>query len=192
MEQGNLSVMESIIGLIGALTLFFGALGSTAAYLINRMKKLERENEAQRENDLRTLRNERDQLRTRVTDLEEKAKKVPKLEERLDTVLEQLKDVQARLEKTERALEAEQRENEKLRTDNTTHLQRIRELEAILILKDERINTFEWALKVLGVQISEKEQPSSGAVAPVSSAARTEETPSAGETPSDLKKPEEK
>jgi Na+/phosphate symporter len=44
----------------------------------------------------------------------------------------------------------------------------------------------------MGAKLQAVLEPSSGADAPPSTAERAEETPSAGETPSDLKKPEEK
>jgi len=170
--------LENIGQFIGALTLFFGSLGATAWYLINRLKNLERDNEQRRTNDMKTLKDERDQLRTRVTDLEEQAKRVPKLEERLDIALGQIKDLNTRLEKTERALEAEQRENERLRKDNDLKDKRIIEQDGVIAMQKNTIVSYEKIFMYIGTE-REKMASSGAESAPQPEAA--EQKPERGE-----------
>jgi len=160
-----MDVTEILYGAAAALITLLVGVGS---YPLYRLKKLERESEARAATESEKTQTELANLRRRATDLEEQAKKVPRLERQLDTVCVELRDVQERLKKAEEALKEANRENEQLRTENTNLSQTVHDLRVDNNDLSSQIKTFIKVLQIFSIEVDDRKKALSGAgAAPV-------------------------
>jgi len=87
--------MSGVEVLLGAVAGLLGLVTACGYYLLRRLQKLEQESEARHAQELERMRAENANLLRRVADLEEKAKRVPALEQQLQVLTRQLEDLQA-------------------------------------------------------------------------------------------------
>jgi chromosome segregation ATPase len=95
-------MQEATIALIMAVASILGAVGVGARLLLNRMKRLEQEDEQRRILEQKELKT----LRERVADLEVKAKRVPILESQVCTLLAEMSTLQQKVRDLNEALQA--------------------------------------------------------------------------------------
>ena len=95
-------MQEATIALIMAMASIMGAVGVGARMLLNRMKRLEKEDEQRRAAEQKELQT----LRERVADLEVKAKRVPILESQVCTLLAEMSTLQQKVRDLNEALQA--------------------------------------------------------------------------------------
>lgn len=169
---------EIIVALITAVTTLGGGV---VAYILRRLNQYD----AEKRLELETTRQQRDQLITRVTDLEEKAKKVPELEKQLAVVCKQLEELQEwkdkaeiKLQERDATIERQSVEIDRLKDQN-------RELfDANKTLQIE-VRTYQKALTWLGIERAEAEKIKTDDL----TAAAAKVTAKAGETPGDSPQP---
>lgn len=111
-----MALVTALIGIVGT-----GAIG----YLVNRLRKLERDADTREAKDLRdrdskigALNDDISKMTFRVQELEKKAARVEPLEQQVDTLCKELVDLRARLQAAEDAAKLAHDENGLLRTTN--------------------------------------------------------------------------
>lgn len=149
--DGGGLMQEATIALIMAVASILGAVGMGARLLLNRMKRMEKEDELRRAAEQKELK----ALRERVADLEVKAKRVPILESQVCTLLTEMSTLQQRVREVSDELAAER--------DNKARLER--ELTDTRAERDQlRIEKRDWetaratydhALTLLGLERTE-------------------------------------
>lgn len=105
-------MQEATIALIMAVASILGAVGMGARLLLNRMKRMEKEDELRRAAEQKELK----VLRERVADLEAKAKRVPILENQVCTLLTEMSTLQQKVREVSDELAVER--------DNKARLER--------------------------------------------------------------------
>jgi regulator of replication initiation timing len=138
-------MIEALLVGIGTTLIAFGA---TAKYLLSRLKKLEVKEEESDTN----VRIERDALRKRVSDLEERVKRVPILEEQVQSLISQMGSMNDRIAEQGREntmLKAENRRLEKERIEKEAQIQEL-EIEN---------RTFRQVFTLMGIERLEAEKP---------------------------------
>jgi len=148
--------------LLGAIAGLLGLVTASGYYLLRRLQKLERESEARHAQELERMRTENASLVRRVADLEEKARRVPALEQQLRVLTRQLDDLQvwkvqaqAAIDEKDQTIETQAREIRQLESDKRELL------DENARLKTENA-TFERALTLLGLKLKDDEQAVEG------------------------------
>lgn len=118
---------------------------TTGGYLLNRLKKLETESDASKNQEIALL-------RARVAILEEEAKRVPLLEEQLKTVLNELKLLQVRLAETERIAALNKTRADGLEQENNSLRQDKCRLETEVNNLRIEVKTYQSALALVGME----------------------------------------
>jgi chromosome segregation ATPase len=167
---------------------------ATIMSLQSRVEVVENERSAERE----AANVARIQLQNRIEKLEDEQRaslaQIADLKRQIEVLQQEGRNKDGLLEQLRKRVNALEKENCTLAAEKDKLENRLAEMQRALVASEKRAET-------QAAQIDElkkrgtgplSEQPSSGADAPLSTAERAETTPPAGETPSDLKEPEEK
>lgn len=144
---------------VGTILLVVGGAGK---YILSRLAKFDERTEA----DIQNAKKENGDLKARIADLEEKAKRVPELERRLQTLLDEMGDMQKRLGKTEAALDTKSAELERSLEGNRRLQQELadkcKEIEALTIQNE----AYKTALSLIGDKLASISTPPAPEVKP--------------------------
>jgi len=147
-------MQEATIALIMAVASILGAVGVGARLLLNRMKRLEQEDEQRRILEQKELKT----LRERVADLEVKAKRVPILESQVCTLLAEMSTLQQKVREVSDELAVERDNKARLERELTDARTERDQLRAEKRDWETARATYDRALTLLGLERTEHSQ----------------------------------